>query len=144
MFFLIDILTFLVQLLKGSLRCPGEDSELWRKLCKGPRDVWALSHQCLWHCLCWRCSRLCLGTLPCTRYQRCGWLYTALCVLWGRPCAVLQVNSSAHKHLTLFILQSFPCGHTHTHTCTFFPSISTLSICSELYSDMVLGKTPEM
>lgn len=36
MFFLIDILTFLVQLLKGSLRCPGEDSELWRKLCKGP------------------------------------------------------------------------------------------------------------
>lgn len=138
MFFLIDILTFLVQLLKGSLRCPGEDSELWRKLCKGPRDVWALSHQCLWHCLCWCCSRLCLGTLPCTGCQRCGWLYTALCVLWGRPCAVLRCRWTVlHTNTSPFSFYSpsHVGTHTHTHAHSFpaFPHYPSALNCTQIW-----------
>lgn len=151
--FLTDALTFLVKLLKGSLRClgvGGEYSELWRKCAKvWVRDVSAIKHHCL-------CSRLYWSKLECSLPKHSSvytiiYIYTHthircihMCIYWHvfanvsfriGPCAC-----SGNKQFCIHILQSFQfklfsmCAHTHTHIV--FPRISTLSICSELYSDM--------
>lgn len=111
MFLLTDILTFLVQLLKGSLIFPEVDRELWTKCVEVQvGDVSALSHQCLLALL-----QCCLWTFPahCQRYTLCicGWLCTALV-----PCAVLQGNTSActpqPPPFTFFPMQA----HAHIHS----------------------------
>lgn len=111
--FLIYVLTFLVQLLKGSLRCPREDSKFWTQMCQSP------SRRCVSPepavplcCLC------CLWPWPAHSRRHSPTLCLALHCLGAPgqgPCWAAG-DSSAHTpqtlHFTLFPIKV----HTHTHT----------------------------
>lgn len=109
MFFLIDILTFPAQLLKGSWRCPGGDSELWTKMCQSPSRCVSPEPAVPLCCFCWCC---CLWPFPAHSQRHSPTAAVHGCALpwalWGRPCAVRDSSAHTHTHRHSFSFPAFP------------------------------------